>query len=116
MVTISNSGCTAFFTCSASTERSGSATVMSTPITKHTDTSSGNLRDLVRPEPTCSPIGVMERSAPRLKSAIPTTRNTAQMQKTTSSFNEKSASGVNESSSTISVTGSTEKNASLVFS
>ena len=89
---------------------------MSTPITKHTDTSSGSLRDLVRPAPTCSPIGVMDRSAPRLKSAIPATRNTAQTPKTTNSFNEKFTRGVNESNSTISVTGKTEENASLVFS
>ena len=81
-------------TCFASTERSGSATVMSTPIAKQTGKSSFNFLDLVRPVPICSPIGVMARSAPRLKSAIPIIKRTADTTKTTNSVLVKSTSGV----------------------
>ena len=112
MVVISIIGSTAFLTCSASTDKSGSATVMRTPITKHTETSSCRRRDFARPEPTCSPIGVMARSAPRLKSPIPPIRNTAQMPKTISCLGVSWTSGVNDTASTISVTGKTEANAS----
>ena len=116
IVEINSSGCTAFLTCSASTDKSGSATVMSTPITKHTDTSSKSLRDLVSPAPTYAPIGVMARSAPKLKSPIPTIKKTALIVKTTSSFSEKVTSGVYETNNTISVIGNTEAKASLNFS
>ena len=112
MVAIRRVGSTAARTCSASTDRSGSATVMSTPITKHTETSNCRRRDFARPEPTCSPIGVMARSAPRLKSPIPPIRNTAQMPKTISCLGENWTSGVKDTASTISVTGKTEAKAS----
>ena len=116
IVAMSSVGSTAFFTCSASTDKSGSATVMSTPITKHTDTSSSRRRDLARPEPTCSPIGVMARSAPRLNSPMPPIRKTAQIAKTISCLGVSETSGVNDTASTISVTGKTEANASFSLS
>ena len=43
----------------ARTERSGSATVMRTPITKQTPSRTPSFLDLVRPSPMCCPIGVI---------------------------------------------------------
>ena len=100
-------------TCSASTERSGSAIVISTPITNPTPSKTPSFLDLVSPAPTCSPIGVMARSAPRLKSPIPIMRKTAHTQNAVSSVAVKSISGVNESTTTMRATGNTEINDSL---
>ena len=116
IVAIKRVGSTAARTCSASTDKSGSATVMSTPITKHTETSNCRRLDLARPEPTCSPIGVMARSAPRLKSPMPTIKKIAQIEKTTSCLKDNDTSGVHDTASTISVTGKTEPNASFNLS
>ena len=116
IVEINKIGRTAFFTCSASTDKSGSATVMSTPITKQTDTRSNRRRDLVRPAPTYVPIGVIARSAPRLKRPIPIIKKIALTVKTICSFSEKVTSGVCETTSTISVMGKTEAKASFNFS
>ena len=116
IVEIKRIGRTAFFTCSASTDKSGSATVMRTPITKHTETSNRSLRDLVKPDPTYAPIGVIARSAPRLKSPIPIIKKIALTVKTICSFSEKVTSGVCDTTSTISVMGKTEAKASFSFS
>ena len=101
------------FTCSASTERSGSAIVMSKPITKHTEISIITFFDLVRPVPTCPPIGVIARSAPRLNSAMPNISPAAEMQKATVSVTERLTRGVKDIISTITVTGRTETTASF---
>ncbi len=103
-------------TCSASTDRSGSATVISTPIKKQTIRSTAILRDLVRPPPICSPMGVIARSAPRLKSPMPSMRKTAHTQNAPSSAPVKLTSGVAARISTTTVTGSTDINASRSFS
>ena len=102
-------------TCPARTERSGSAIVISTPMTKHTESSTMSFLDFVRPEPTCSPIGVIARSAPRLKSPIPRMRNTADMPKTALSIPLSGARGVNERMSTMTVIGKTDMKDSRNF-
>ena len=99
----------------ASTVRSGSATVMSIPIAKHTPSSSERLLSLVRPEPMCSPMGVMARSAPRLNSAIPKIRNTAEMRNTTISAVVKLISGVRFRTNTRATIGSTDTRDSRSF-
>ena len=102
-------------TCPARTDKSGSATVIKTPIIKQTIKSTHTFLDFVRPVPTCSPIGVIARSAPRLKRPIPKIRNTAQTANATISVTVKSTSGVKEIIKTIAATGNTEINASLSF-
>ena len=102
-------------TCSASTERSGSATVIRRPIRKATERRSLMLLDFVRPAPICSPIGVIARSAPRLNIPIPRIRKRAQTRKTTSSVTLKETSGVKFKITTMRATGRTEMRASLNF-
>ena len=70
---------------------------------------------LGKPEPTCSPIGVMAISAPKLNRAIPRTSSAAHATNTHDSWKEKSTSGVRSNSNTISVTGRTEIAASFSF-
>ncbi len=103
-------------TCPARTERSGSATVISKPIRKHTDMRISNFFDLVSPEPTCSPIGVIARSAPRLKRPMPIMSITADTAKAAVSVPFKSISGVKDIISTINATGKTEIDDSLSLS
>lgn len=102
-------------TCSASTLKSGSATVISTPIAKPTPSKSGSFFDFVKPAPTCSPIGVIARSAPTLKSAMPKMSIIADTTKVTISLVVKSVMGVTAKISTITATGSTEKSDSFSF-
>ena len=102
-------------TWSASTDKSGSATVISKPIIKQTERSIPTFFDFVRPEPTCPPIGVIARSAPRLKRPIPRISNTAETANAIVSTGCKSTSGVNEIISTITVTGNTDIKDSLSF-
>ena len=64
-------------TCSASTCRSGSATVISIPSMKPTSATSHILRERVSALPTYSPIGVMAMSVPRVNSPIPITSSIA---------------------------------------
>ena len=73
---------------------------------------SGRLPDLVRPEPICSPIGVMARSAPRLKSAMPIISTRDETRNTISSVFVRLTSGVKYSIATISDTGRTDISAS----
>ena len=58
-------------TCSASTWRSGSATVMSTPMRKLSSTMTEILREEVISLPTYSPRGIMDISEPMVKRAMP---------------------------------------------
>ena len=102
-------------TCSASTERSGSAIVINTPITKQTMSKVLNLPVLESPEPICSPIGVIAISAPRLNNAIPKISATAEHENTTPSVKVKFKRGVALSNSTIAVTGKTETTDSVNF-
>ena len=85
------------------------------PIPKHTPSRRGRLLSLVRPEPMCSPIGVIARSAPRLKSAMPNIRNTAEIRKTEISAALKWISGVRFKKNTIATIGRTETSDSLSF-
>ena len=55
----------------ASTCRSGSETVISTPRTKPESRMSHSFRVLVSLPPTCCPMGSMASSAPRVKNIIP---------------------------------------------
>ena len=77
-------------------------------VKKQTRRSVLNFPDLGSPEPICSPIGVIAISAPRLKSAIPSTSAIEQHAKTTASTNVSFRSGVALRRSTISATGSTD--------
>ena len=82
------------WTCPASTCKSGSAMVISTPSTKQTPSSSPSFFCLDRPEPTWVPMGVMARSAPMLNRPMPRISITAPMVKAASSVRDRSSSGV----------------------
>ena len=103
-------------TCAARTETSGSAMVTNAPSKKQTNSKSHMLRDLERPEPTCSPIGVIAMSAPKLKSAIPKIKTAAAMRNAKLSCKEKETSGVKPSKMTIKVTGRMDIADSLILS
>ena len=103
-------------TCAASTDRSGSAMVMSSPITKQTPSRSPSFLDAVSPSPMYWPIGVIARSAPRLKKLIPIISSRAAATKTPSSWRDRFTHGVRDSMSTRKLTGSTERSESLIFS
>ena len=103
-------------TCPASTERSGSATVTSTPSANETSKSNHTLPDLESPEPTCVPIGVIAMSAPRLNSPIPSTSNSEQTRNVVSSAPERFRNGVKFNSTTKKLTGRTQVSASRSFS
>ena len=102
-------------TCSASTWRSGSDTVMITPIRKLTDTTTHSFRDLVIWAPTRSPMGVMAVSAPSVNSPMPTISSTAPI-KNASRMSVGTGAIVKHSSSTMAVMGSTDASASRTFS
>jgi hypothetical protein len=85
------------------------------PIARHTESRSIMLFDFVRPEPMCSPIGVIARSAPRLKRPIPSIRKIVDTKNIPISAIEKFISGVKFSKKTIAVTGKTEIRASIIF-
>ena len=101
--------------CDASTDRSGSATVMSRPSTKQAPKRSVTFPVFVRPDPTRSPIGIIDMSAPRLKTAMPTIMSSVHTQKITAVRTSMPAPGTSETASTAAETGSTENTASRVF-
>ena len=68
-------------TCPANTCRSGSEMVMINPSKKDTRMMTNTFRLLVRQDPTRSPMGLMETSAPRVKNIIPARINMAPMRK-----------------------------------
>ena len=68
-------------TCCASTCRSGSETVISTPSTKPRIRIRRRFRVRVTRAPTCPPIGVMATSAPTEKNIMPPTSITAPRRK-----------------------------------
>ena len=103
-------------TCEANTVKSGSATVISTPITKQTDSRSRRFFDFVNPEPTCSPIGVIEISAPKLNKPIPKIRNREETKNIINSRIVKFNNGVKFNNRTISETGKTDTRAYFNFS
>ena len=90
----------------ASTWRSGSDTVIITPTKRDTRIITHRLRDLVLWEPTYSPMGVMEISAPRVKKPMPTISATAPTKKAISVPLGMGAT-VKHSASTSAVTGKT---------
>ena len=89
--------------------------VIKSPIIKHTPISIHSFLDLVRPEPICSPMGVIARSAPRLKRAMPAMRAIAEIIKAAVSVAVRLTAGVSEIIMTMSVTGATEVTASFSF-
>ena len=92
----------------ASTDKSGSAIVIRIPITKAIPNNRVNFLDFVRPEPICSPIGVIAKSAPMLNSVIPTIMKIAQIANVMISVAEKSVIGVKARMNTMIATGATE--------
>ena len=68
-------------TCRASTWRSGSATVMSTPITSAVIINNFRFLERVSCAPIRSPMGIMDRSAPRENRHIPTISKTSPTKK-----------------------------------
>ena len=99
----------------ASTDRSGSATVITTPMAKQTASRRSGFPDLDRPVPTCSPIGDIATSAPSVKSPIPITSSRAETRNTPISVPVKDTHGVRYIISTMTTTGITENAASLIF-
>ena len=99
----------------ASTVKSGSATVIKKPRTKQTATNNFTLDDFVKPAPTCSPIGVIATSAPKVKKPIPKIKNNADTLKITTSLTDRLIKGVKFKTITISVTGNIDINDSLIL-
>ena len=101
--------------CLASTARSGSATVTSTPMRKQPARMSHSLRVRVRWVPTSSPMGIMAMSAPRVKKPMPRmsraapARNRHRVERSTGTTKAHSAS-------TMRLTGSTAARDSWIFS
>ena len=102
-------------TVSASTCRSGSATVIRTPSTKLTKSNNHSFFCRERPAPTWVPIGVIARSAPMLNIPIPKISSTALMEKVISSTAEKLNHGSKDMAYTIKVIGSADRSASLIL-
>ena len=102
-------------TCSARTCRSGSEIVMMKPRIKPRITIKPSFRVRSILPPTCSPIGVIDSSAPMEKNNIPATTSTAPIRNSTRMLGE-SAAIVNPRASTISTMGSTALMDSLAFS
>ncbi len=71
--------------------------------------------DLVRLLPTISPIGVMERSTPRVKNTIPIVNRTAPIRNASKMLGEIGAI-VKHNSKTMPTTGSTAFKVSFSFS
>ena len=99
----------------ASTCRSGSAMVITTPRMKHTSSGMPMRLRLASSTPTPSPMGSMDMSTPRVNRPMPATRSTAPNR------NKISAPGVRGamemlSSSTMAVMGMTDDRDSFVFS
>ena len=115
-VTISSVPFITALTCPARTARSGSATVISNPITKLMDSRMPIFLDLVRPSPMYCPIGVIAISAPRLNRLMPTISRAAAPAKTASSCLVISTQGVTASRKTSRLTGTTEISDSRSFS
>ena len=103
-------------TCPASTDKSGSATVISRPITKQTPSRMPSFRDLVRPSPIYCPIGVIAISAPRLNRLIPRMSRISAPANTASSWVEISTQGVTDRIKTSRLTGTTDAKASFNLS
>ena len=99
----------------ASTCRSGSATVMITPITKQAATMSHSLFERVSCVPTCSPMGIMAMSAPSVKKPMPRMSSAAPAR---NSISVESSMGttVMPSASTIRVIGMTALSDSWILS
>ena len=99
----------------ASTCKSGSATVMMKPSKKASTTTTHSFLLPVMAEPTRSPMGVMESSAPRVKNIIPTRMSTVPTKKQ-SRMPEGMGAMEKQSSSTTPTMGSTACIASVNFS
>ncbi|MPN55676.1 hypothetical protein SDC9_203360 [bioreactor metagenome] len=76
----------------ARTVRSGSATVIMNPIMKLIIISNHSFLDFVSSAPILSPMGIIDMSAPRVKSPIPKINITAPI---TKSINKPLGIGVN---------------------
>ena len=100
---------------SASTCRSGSATVTAKPRAKLTARISGRFLVFVRSVPILLPIGVIDISAPSEKKPMPVTTITAPIRKLSSRSEEMGAT-VMHRNATMSIIGSTELTDSLTFS
>ena len=101
--------------CVASTVRSGSAIVTSTPRIKHRSTGISLCRDFAIDEPMPSPMGIIDMSTPKVNSAMPRMSSSAPNMNSTTGPGS-SGTNVIDRISTITVIGSTEENASENFS
>lgn len=101
--------------CSASTCRSGSAMVTTTPRTKQTSSGSSTRLVLLICTPMPSPMGVMDMSTPRENSPMPNTRSIAPNRNKTM-VPGVSGAMVTLMASTMAVMGRTEASDSLIFS
>ena len=102
-------------TVSASTCRSGSATVTATPRAKATSRITGSLPIFVRAVPILLPIMVMDRSAPRENRPSPTTIISAPTKKVSSSVGCIGTKN-RHSTATMAMIGNTEIMDSRIFS
>ena len=102
-------------TCSASTCKSGSETVTITPTKNETSSTTHSFLLRVMAAPTCSPMGVMAKSVPRVNMPMPTTSRAAPTKKASIASVGAGAS-VTHSASTMAVIGSTDASDSFHFS
>lgn len=102
-------------TCEAKTVKSGSATVINTPIKNAVIINKSSLREDVSLEPNRSPIVIIDISAPTVNKPIPRMRNTEANKKRTKVSGGIGAT-VKLSSKTMPVIGSTDVSASFNLS
>ena len=102
-------------TCSARTDKSGSAIVVRTPMIKQTTTKTIIFFDFVKPEPICSPIGDNAISAPRLNILMPIINAMAEIINVTNSMVLKLTKGVKLIKITNTVTGITDIRDSFIL-
>ena len=101
-------------TCAASTERSGSDTVIKKPTKKAMRSILKSLRPAVMCAPTYSPIGAMAVSAPNVKRPMPKTSMAAPSKKQSSASLDTGVK-VKHIKKTMIVTGNTAATDSLTF-
>ena len=101
--------------CSARTWRSGSATVISAPSTKHSSTGSAICFERLRDTPMPWPMGVIDMSTPRVNTPMPPISSRAPKRKRTMAPGSSGAM-VMDSRNTMAVMGRTEDRDSLIFS
>ena len=99
----------------ASTFRSGSAMVIMAPMKKHSSAMIPSFLNLAMRLPTCSPMGIMAMSAPRVKKPMPIISRHAPARNSVSGARGMGVT-VMQSATTMTVMGRTADRDSAIFS